>query len=72
VSYPSCYRYWLEQETAPGTWTAIDFKAGHSTLEAVAERLQDLRAAGETGRYRVVDPDGKEILEESAPASELR
>lgn len=59
--YPSCYRYWIEKEIAPGTWSTIPFKAGQSTLEGVVARLQDLKDAGEAGTYRVVDPEGRPI-----------
>jgi hypothetical protein len=72
MRYPSCFRFWIEQEITPGTWTTIDMKAGHSTLEAIEARLGELRAAGEpwsSRRYRIVTPEGDLVEPQSAPSA---
>jgi len=58
MTYPSCYRYWIEQEITPELWTSLDIKSGWSTVDEAHQRIATERARGESfasRRYRIVD-----------------
>jgi hypothetical protein len=69
VKYPQIYKYWIEFETLPGWDSSMPLRSGCSTLEEVAERLEELMGLGEpwaSRTYRVVDPEGRAVA--TAPA----
>jgi hypothetical protein len=74
MTFPTCYRYWIEVQLPDGGWVSDlhPERAGHDRLEQVNQVVEDLRKLGPpwTGRaFRLVTPAGRvlETLEALRP-----